>query len=98
MKKIFLPLTYKNIERGEISQKINQERIILTSFVTAETVSPGHPDKIADLISDYVLTNFSDEEKVNLEKIIQNIINAIPILIDKKLNRKSEPNTVFIFR
>ena len=28
----------------------------LTKFVTAETVSPGHPDKIADLISDYVLT------------------------------------------
>ena len=25
-------------------------------YVTAETVSPGHPDKIADLISDYVLT------------------------------------------
>ena len=36
-------------------------------------------------VSDYVLANFSDEEKVNLEKIIQNIINAIPILIDKKL-------------
>ena len=28
----------------------------VTKFVTAETVSPGHPDKIADLISDYVLT------------------------------------------
>ena len=28
----------------------------MTKFVTAETVSPGHPDKIADLISDYVLT------------------------------------------
>ena len=28
----------------------------LTKFVTAESVSPGHPDKIADLISDYVLT------------------------------------------
>ena len=25
------------------------------SLTTAETVSPGHPDKIADLISDYVL-------------------------------------------
>ena len=25
-------------------------------YITAETVSPGHPDKIADLISDYVLT------------------------------------------
>ena len=63
MKKIFLPLTYKNIERGEISQKINQERIILTSFETADTVSPGHPDKIADLISDYVLTQALENNK-----------------------------------
>ena len=28
----------------------------MSKYVTAETVSPGHPDKIADLISDYVLT------------------------------------------
>ena len=28
----------------------------MNNMVTAETVSPGHPDKIADLISDYVLT------------------------------------------
>ncbi len=28
----------------------------MNKLVTAETVSPGHPDKIADLISDYVLT------------------------------------------
>ena len=27
----------------------------MTNFRTAETVSPGHPDKIADLISDHVL-------------------------------------------
>ena len=26
----------------------------MKNMVTAETVSPGHPDKIADLISDYV--------------------------------------------
>ena len=30
--------------------------ISMSKYVTAETVSPGHPDKIADLISDYVLT------------------------------------------
>ena len=30
--------------------------VIMSKYVTAETVSPGHPDKIADLISDYVLT------------------------------------------
>ncbi len=47
-------------------------------------VGIGKPQKKIE-VSDYVLTNFSDEEKVNLEKIIQNIINAIPILIDKKL-------------
>ena len=28
----------------------------IAMYKTAETVSPGHPDKIADLISDYVLT------------------------------------------
>ena len=28
----------------------------MTKIVTAETVSPGHPDKIADFISDNVLT------------------------------------------
>ena len=28
----------------------------MNNMFTAETVSPGHPDKIADLISDYVLT------------------------------------------
>ena len=47
-------------------------------------VGIGKPQKKIE-VSDYVLANFSDEEKVNLEKIIQNIINAIPILIDKKL-------------
>ena len=47
-------------------------------------VGIGKPQKKIG-VSAYVLTNFSDEEKVNLEKIIQNIINAIPILIDKKL-------------
>ena len=29
----------------------------MTNFKTAETVSPGHPDKIADLISDHVLAD-----------------------------------------
>ena len=36
--------------------------------------------------SDYVLNNFNEEEKIQLEKIILNIINSIPILIDKKLD------------
>lgn len=38
----------------KLLQKFNWRKV--TKFVTAETVSPGHPDKIADLISDYVLT------------------------------------------
>ena len=35
----------------------------MTKYVTAETVSPGHPDKIADLISDYVLTQALENNK-----------------------------------
>ena len=36
--------------------------------------------------SDYVLNNFNDEEKTELEKITTNIIYSMPILIDKKLD------------
>ena len=35
--------------------------------------------------SDYVLNNFSEEEKQQLDKITDNIISSISILIDKKL-------------
>tara|TARA_Y100001970_G_scaffold176606_1_gene215231 strand:+ start:678 stop:1238 length:561 start_codon:yes stop_codon:yes gene_type:complete len=45
----------------------------------------GKPDSKID-VSDFVLTNFTDEEKVKLENVIQNIIESIPILIDKKLD------------
>tara|TARA_B100001250_G_C19764824_1_gene774224 strand:+ start:349 stop:909 length:561 start_codon:yes stop_codon:yes gene_type:complete len=45
----------------------------------------GKPDnKIS--ISDYVLNDFNEDEKEHLEKIINNIINSISILIDKKLD------------
>jgi len=44
----------------------------------------GKPEKKIE-ISDFVLTNFSDEEKKELEKVIKNIIESMPILIDKKL-------------
>ena len=37
-------------------------------------------------VSDFVLTNFTEEEKVDLEKVIQDIIDSMPILIDKKLD------------
>ena len=45
----------------------------------------GKPDSKIE-VSDFVLTNFSDEEKIKLEKVIQNIIESMPILIDKKLD------------
>ena len=37
-------------------------------------------------VSDFVLTNFTDEEKLELDKVIKNIIDSMPILIDKKLD------------
>tara|TARA_B100000579_G_scaffold379982_1_gene347651 strand:- start:564 stop:1124 length:561 start_codon:yes stop_codon:yes gene_type:complete len=45
----------------------------------------GKPEKKIE-ISDFVLTNFSEEEKTELEKVIKNIIDSMPILIDKKLD------------
>ena len=36
--------------------------------------------------ADYVLDDFSEEEKENLEKITNNIIESLAILIDKKLD------------
>ena len=36
--------------------------------------------------ADYVLNDFNDEEKENLEETIKNIIDSISILIDKKLD------------
>ncbi len=45
----------------------------------------GKPDSKIE-VSDFVLTNFTDEEKTKLEKVIQNIIDSMPILIDKKLD------------
>ena len=45
----------------------------------------GKPDSKIEA-SDFVLTNFTDEEEMKLEKVIQNIIESMPILIDKKLD------------
>ena len=36
--------------------------------------------------SDYVLNNFNEDEKKELDKIANNIINSISILLDKKLD------------
>ena len=48
-------------------------------------VGIGKPDSKIE-VSDFVLTNFTDEEKVKLKKVIQNIIEFMPILMDKKLD------------
>ena len=48
-------------------------------------VGIGKPDSKIE-VSDFVLTNFTDEEKIKLEKVIQNIIESMPIIIDKKLD------------
>ena len=48
-------------------------------------VGIGKPEKKIE-VSDFVLTNFTEEEKVDLEKVTQNIIDSMPILIDKKLD------------
>tara|TARA_B100000902_G_C27267211_1_gene894254 strand:+ start:914 stop:1474 length:561 start_codon:yes stop_codon:yes gene_type:complete len=45
----------------------------------------GKPDSKME-VSDFVLTNFTNEEKIKLEKVIENIIESMPILIDKKLD------------
>ena len=37
-------------------------------------------------VADFVLNDFSEDEKENLEKITNNIIDSISILIDKKLD------------
>ena len=48
-------------------------------------VGIGKPSKKVE-VADFVLTNFNEEEKIELEKVIKNIIESIPILIDKKLD------------
>ena len=48
-------------------------------------VGIGKPDKKIP-VSDYVLNNFNEDEKIQLGHITMNIIESIPILIDKKLD------------
>ena len=48
-------------------------------------VGIGKPNEKIE-VSDFVLANFSDDEKLKLEKVIKNIIESMPILIDKKLD------------
>ena len=48
-------------------------------------VGIGKPQKKIE-VSDFVLTNFTEEEKIELQKVINSIIDSMPILIDKKLD------------
>ena len=73
----------------------------MNKIITAETVSPGHPDKIADLISDSVLTEAllnNKSSKVAVETFITGTdkgglvvvggeISEIAKINNKKLNR-----------
>ena len=45
----------------------------------------GRPKTKAD-VSDHVLKDFDEDEMLQLEKITDNIINSISILLDKKLD------------
>ena len=45
----------------------------------------GRP-KIKVDVSDHVLKDFDEDEMLQLEKISNNIINSMPLLIDKKLD------------
>jgi PTH1 family peptidyl-tRNA hydrolase len=45
----------------------------------------GKP-KTKAVVIDHVLKDFDEDEKIELEKITTNIIDSIPILIDKKLD------------
>tara|TARA_B100001971_G_scaffold25197_1_gene19657 strand:+ start:36 stop:593 length:558 start_codon:yes stop_codon:yes gene_type:complete len=45
----------------------------------------GKPDQKIS-VSDHVLNNFNEEEKEQLEKIKKNIIDSLPVLLDKKLD------------
>ena len=61
----------------------------MKSMITAETVSPGHPDKIADLISDYVLTQAlqnNSASKVAVETFLTGTKNGGLVLVGGEIS------------
>ena len=44
----------------------------------------GKPEKIK--VNDFVLTDFNDEEKIQLDEISTKIISSLELLIEKKLD------------
>ena len=59
----------------------------MKNMVTAETVSPGHPDKIADLISDYVLAlKNNSASKVAVETFLTGTKNGGLVLVGGEIS------------
>ncbi len=61
----------------------------MNKIITAETVSPGHPDKIADLISDYVLTQALENNsasKVAVETFLTGTKNGGLVLVGGEIS------------
>jgi S-adenosylmethionine synthetase len=68
----------------------------LNNIVTAETVSPGHPDKIADLISDYVLTQAlenNSSSKVAVETFLTGTKNGGLVMVGGEISEISNIST-----
>ena len=71
-------------------------RLKLSKYVTAETVSPGHPDKIADLISDYVLTKAlqnNSSSRVAVETFLTGTKNGGLVLVGGEISEIAEITT-----
>ena len=45
----------------------------------------GRPEK-KSMVTDHVLDSFSDEEEISITELTKNIVEYLPVLIDKKLN------------
>ena len=70
--------------------------ISMSKYVTAETVSPGHPDKIADLISDYVLTKALENNRssrVAVETFLTGTKNGGLVLVGGEISEIANIST-----
>ena len=68
----------------------------MKNIVTAETVSPGHPDKIADLISDYVLTQAlenNSSSKVAVETFLTGTKNGGLVMVGGEISEIANIST-----
>ena len=68
----------------------------MSNIVTAETVSPGHPDKIADLISDYVLTQAlenNSSSKVAVETFLTGTKNGGLVMVGGEISEIANIST-----